>query len=76
MKDLIRKFGFLLSPADRRHLAVLYVLTILGSILEALGVGAIPAFIIVINDTKAISKYAIGQRLLRMNFGSKRELFL
>jgi ABC-type multidrug transport system fused ATPase/permease subunit len=76
MRDLIRKFCFLLSAADRRHLLVLYVLTILGSILEALGVGAIPAFIILINDTKAISKYPIVQQLFRVDFGSGRELFL
>src|SRR5262245_2317916 len=76
MKDLIRKLCFLLSPSERRHLFGLYVLTILGSILEALGVGAIPAFIIVINDTKGVSKYPIVERLIRMNFGSGRELFL
>src|SRR5215510_1711471 len=76
MTDLIRRFWFLLSPADRRHLLVLYILTIFGTILEALGVGAIPAFIILINDTEAISKYPIVQQLFRVNFGSGRELFL
>src|SRR5262245_24510669 len=76
MKDLIRKFYFLLSPTDRRHLLVLYVLTVLGSVLEAVGVGAIPAFIVLIDDTNTASKYGNVREFLRMNFGSGLDLFL
>ena len=62
--ELIRKFGVLLRPRDRRRLLALYCLMVSGAALEALGVGAIPAFLVLIGRPEALALPAVLRRSL------------
>ena len=77
MKDLIGKFCFLFSRPERRYVCLLYLLSILGAVVEVLGVGAIPGFIILVNEPQSITAHAGVQRLLHlMNLEFGPNLFL
>ena len=49
LQDIYRKLSALLSRRDKRNGALLLCITIIGALFEVLGVGAIPAFVGVIN---------------------------
>src|SRR4051794_13532920 len=66
MIDLIRKLGRLLTPREKFHARLLLGAMLLGSLLEMLGVGAIPAFVSVLTNPDAIQHYPAGRRLLQV----------
>jgi ATP-binding cassette subfamily C protein len=62
--ELIRKFRVLLRPRDRRRLLALYCLMVAGAAIEALGVGAIPAFLVLIDRPEMLTLPAVLRRAL------------
>lgn len=50
MIDTIRKLNFLLTAHERRQLLLLFLLMLVGAMLEVASVGAIPLFVAAVND--------------------------
>ena len=49
MRDLLHKLSYLFTPREKRNGVILFVMMVLGALAEVVGVGAIPAFVGVIN---------------------------
>ena len=64
MLDTLRHLGFLLGRRERLQAAGLLLLLLLGALLEMLGVGAIPAFVLLLTNPGAAAQSALGQRLI------------
>ena len=49
MREILRQLSYLFSRREKRNSAILFVMMLVGSVFEVVGVGAIPAFISVIS---------------------------
>jgi ATP-binding cassette subfamily C protein len=59
MPTLVRQLASLLTIRERRRVVLLMAMMCVGAALEVLGVGAIPAFLMLLNDGSRIEKSAI-----------------
>jgi ATP-binding cassette, subfamily B, bacterial PglK len=64
MRDILRKLNYLFTARNRRHAALLFVMMIVGSLLEVIGIGAIPAFVALIASPEVLTQYPIAERLI------------
>jgi ATP-binding cassette, subfamily B, bacterial PglK len=62
--QVIRQVWEILLPAERVRLGILFLLMVIGALLETLGVGAIPAFIALLADPTVLNRYPwVAERL-------------
>jgi len=59
MLTLVRQLASLLTTTERRRIVVLLAMMCVGAALEVLGVGAVPAFLLVLNDPTRVGKIGI-----------------
>ena len=64
VKPLFDKFRVILSAPQKSWAAVLFVMTVIGAVFEAVGVSAVLPLINVIIDPKAVRNNEIGAKLL------------
>jgi ATP-binding cassette, subfamily B, bacterial PglK len=77
MIDSLRKLNRLLRSRDRRRVAALFLLMLVGSLLEVLGVGAIPAFVMLAASPERVQEYALVDRVVTaLGLEDPRDLLL
>lgn len=64
VKSLFEKFSVILSTSQKSWAAVLFVMTLIGAVFEAIGVSAVLPLINVIIEPDTVRKNAIGAKLL------------
>ncbi|MEX0660701.1 MAG: ABC transporter ATP-binding protein [Candidatus Woykebacteria bacterium] len=75
MLDSLKKIYRLFPSKDRFKLLILFGMMVTGSVLEVLGIGMIPVFVIAVSEPENLLQYPIlGDLLLAMNITSSEEL--
>ena len=64
MTNVFRKLGAILDRAEKREVAILLVLMLVGMILETLGVGLVVPVLALITDPAMVSRYPATERLV------------
>src|SRR5262245_66520401 len=59
MLTLVRQLASLLTTKERRQIVVLLAMMCVGAALEVIGVGAVPAFLLVLNDPSRVGRIGI-----------------
>jgi ATP-binding cassette, subfamily B, bacterial PglK len=57
--DAIRKLWVLLSRREKIQFVGLFFLLLIGAVLETIGVGAIPAFVVLLSDPERVQNYPV-----------------
>lgn len=63
-REHIHKLRYLMTPQEQRRASLLLVLMMGGAVLEVIGVGAIPAFLALLNRPELAVKYGVVGRLI------------
>lgn len=64
LRELVQKLAFLLSPRERWQAVALFGLMLGGTLLELVGVGAIPAFVTLLSDPTGLDRFPQAGRFL------------
>jgi ATP-binding cassette, subfamily B, bacterial PglK len=77
MRSTISRLSYLLSSREKRNGALLFMLMVVGALLEVIGVGAIPAFVGLISMPDRLLEYPVIARLYdTMGMESPQDLVL
>lgn len=72
-----KKLWIILEKREKIQLAGILILQILGSLVEVIGLGAIPAFVLILaNPNKILSHKIAGPALVRLNVSSTQQLLI
>ena len=77
MRDIIRKFLYILPKRDPIKIVVLFIMMMVAAALEVLGIGMIPAFVAIVASPERVLEYEPIQPLLAyLNITTARELLI
>lgn len=77
MRDIIRKFLYILPKGDPFKIFVLFILMMVAAGLEVLGIGMIPAFVAIVASPERVLEYEPIQPLLSfLNITTPRDLLI
>lgn len=77
-REHIHKLRYLMTPREQRRASLLLMLMMGGAVLEVVGVGAIPAFLALLNRPELAAKYGVVGKLIGhgVSGGAARSLIL
>lgn len=77
MRDIIRKFLYILPKGDPFKIFVLFIMMMVAAALEVLGIGMIPAFVAIVASPERVLEYEPIQPLLSfLNITTPRDLLI
>ena len=75
--EIYRKLSKLLTKRDKRNAVLLFLITAIGALFEVLGVGVIPAFVLVINTPDRLLEYPAARAVYdALGISSTQEMIL